>query len=98
MSERPVAVIEEQQVLDRVIPCLRSIQSEDGERDRELTTRVRELHRQWTDARGDPAQREAFEEALDEARRALTSHQNARRARELPVGTPYFAQIGRAHV
>jgi DNA helicase-2/ATP-dependent DNA helicase PcrA len=93
MSERPVAVIEEQQVLDRVIPCLRSIQSEDGERDRELTTRVRELHRQWTDARGDPAQREAFEEALDEARRALTSHQNARRARELPVGTPYFARM-----
>ncbi|MFN7144546.1 MAG: UvrD-helicase domain-containing protein, partial [Myxococcota bacterium] len=40
-----------------------------------------------------PAQREAFEEALAEAKRTLESHNKARRARDLPIGTPYFGRM-----
>jgi DNA helicase-2/ATP-dependent DNA helicase PcrA len=93
MSAPPAVVAEEQVVLDRVIPTLRALQSEQGERERELIARAKEIHRQWTDARGDHAQREAFEEALAEAKRALDSHQNARKARDLPIGTPYFGRM-----
>ncbi|MDP2315514.1 MAG: ATP-binding domain-containing protein [Pseudomonadota bacterium] len=93
MSDLPVLVAEESEVLARVVPALRALQSEDGERERALIERARELHRQWTDARGDPAQRIAFEEALDEAKRTLTSHRSARRSRDLPVGTPYFGRM-----
>lgn len=93
MSELPPLVAEEQAVLDRVVPALRTLQSGDDAKERELVDRGRALHREWTDARGDPAQRESFEEALAETQRALTAHQRARRARDLPIGTPYFARM-----
>ncbi|MES2642149.1 MAG: UvrD-helicase domain-containing protein [Myxococcota bacterium] len=93
MSDLPALVDEETAIIARVVPALRTLQSEDGERERALVERARTLHQQWTDARGDQAQREAFEEGLDEAKRALTSHRTARRARDLPVGTPYFARM-----
>jgi DNA helicase-2/ATP-dependent DNA helicase PcrA len=89
----PPLILEEQQVLDRVIPTLRSLQQADAERARALEQQVREMHRAWTDARGDPAQREAFEAALTEARQALEAHTNARRSREVPIGTPYFGRL-----
>lgn len=93
MSDLPALVADEVAIIARVVPTLRALQSEDGERERSLVERARLLHRQWTDARGDHAQREAFEEALEEANRALASHRSARRARDLPIGTPYFARM-----
>lgn len=93
MSEVPPLVAEEQAVLDRVIPALVALQAADAERERALAARARELHKAWTDARGDHAQREAFEEALDEAKRTLQAHRNARKSRDLPVGTPYFGRM-----
>lgn len=89
----PTIVQEEQVVVDRVIPLLRSLQSRDGELEQELVQRAREAHRAWTDARGDPAQREAFEEALAEAKQRLQVHRDARKARQVPIGTPYFGRI-----
>lgn len=93
MSDLPALVRDEQAVLDGVLPRLRALQSEDAATERALLTRARAAHREWTDARGDPAQREAFEEQLAEAKRALESHRAARRSRELPVGTPYFGRM-----
>ena len=93
LPELPALVAEETAIIARVVPRIRALQSEDGERERSLVERARELHRQWTDARGDPAQRVAFEEALEEGKRALDSHRTARRSRDLPVGTPYFARM-----
>ena len=61
----PALVAEEQEVLDRVLPALRALQTQEGERERELVTRTKELHREWTNARGDVSQRAAFEEALE---------------------------------
>ncbi len=92
-AELPLLVQEEAAILARVVPTLRALQSEDAERERALVERARELHRLWTDARGDIAQREAFEEALGEAKRTLDSHRSARRSRDLPVGTPYFGRM-----
>jgi DNA helicase-2/ATP-dependent DNA helicase PcrA len=91
--DAPPVVAEEQAVLDRVGSALRARQSEDAERDQALLARAREAHRSWTDARGDPAQREAFEEALAEAKAALDAHRRAHRARQVPLGTPYVARI-----
>jgi len=93
MSELSPLVVEEQAVLDRVVPALRALQSADGARERELTARFRTAHQEWTDARGDVAQREAFEEALAEAKRMLEVHNRARKSRDLPIGTPYFGRM-----
>lgn len=93
MAGLPLPVAEEQEVLARVLPTLRQLQSSEGEREKELIRRYREAHAAWTDARGDQAQREAFEEALAEAKRSLEAHQRAGRAREVPAGTPYFARL-----
>ncbi len=92
MSTPPLAA-EEAAVLARVLPRLRELQSAEGTREAELTARAREAHRQWTDARGDIAQREAFEASLEEAGRALEAHRTARRTRDIPTGTPYFGRM-----
>ncbi|MBK9369224.1 MAG: AAA family ATPase [Deltaproteobacteria bacterium] len=89
----PALVAEEQEVLDRVLPALRALQAQEGARETELVTRTRELHREWTNARGDVSQRAAFEEALEEATRSLQSHRTARRSREVSPGTPYFGRM-----
>jgi DNA helicase II / ATP-dependent DNA helicase PcrA len=89
----PPIVEEEQAVLGRTVSTLRALQSRDGEQDAELLRRAREAHRAWTDARGDIAQREAFEEALAEAKRNLDVHREARRSRMVSLGTPYFGRI-----
>ena len=89
----PALVSEEQEVLDRVLPALRALQAQEGARESELVTRTRELHREWTNARGDVSQRAAFEEALEEATRSLQSHRTARRSREVSPGTPYFGRM-----
>lgn len=93
MSSVPPIVAEEIAVLDRVIPALRALQSAEGAREAELRARAAALHREWTEARGDAAQREAFEAALAEAGRALQAHAAARKSRELPIGTPYFGRM-----
>lgn len=89
----PLLVQTEQVVLDRTVTALRAVQSADKAREEDLLQRARQAHRDWTDARGDIAQREAFEEALAEAKRGLDAHRNAKKSRELPVGNPYFGRI-----
>lgn len=93
MTELPEIVAEEQEVLDGVLPALKRIQEEEADKAVELRKRRLELHKEWTNARGDPAQREAFEEALVEAERREKSHAAANRSRELPLASPYFARM-----
>lgn len=91
--EPPAWVAEEQAALDRVLPALRALQQADAALDQEYVARVKEAHAALALAMRERIQREAMEEALEAEKQALQAHRAARKSRELPLGTPYFARL-----
>jgi DNA helicase-2/ATP-dependent DNA helicase PcrA len=92
-SDLPEIITEELGVLRAVIPALLALQDEEREAARTHHSHAVEMYREWRDALGDRAQREAYEEAMVEAARRKAVHATANRAREVPLGSPYFARL-----
>ena len=89
----PDWIAEEAEALGRVLPALEALQQTDADLDAEYQARVKATHAAWTAAQRERTQREALEEALESETRQLQAHRAARKSRELPLGTPYFARM-----
>lgn len=91
--EPPTWILDEETAVATVLPKLKALQLTHATKEQSLRQRVRDAHKAWTDARGDRVQREALEAALEEETRHLKAHLAARRSRDLPLGSPYFARL-----
>lgn len=92
-SPTPAWIAEEQAALSKVLPALRALQDKDREQDRALSDRMKDHHREWTDAYGLKTDRALLEEALDDDAMQIRAHRAAQRSREIPLGTPYFGRL-----
>ena len=92
-AEPPDWILAEEAALGRVLPALRALQAADASAESDYKARVRQAHADWTDALRETVQREALEEALEAETRHLAAHQAARKSRQLPLSTPYFARM-----